>query len=312
MSPSRKRARLAAAGAVTALAALTTLVTAGSASAATLNGSWAPFTRCPVDDPAMLAADGANVTDTCLTTHASSGTIKLGDTTATTGVTDMQFGVVSGSTVSLVSPSGGGLVADPVKIPGGLLGLMCPSNVPVITQICRQLTDNKLNNVIATVQPAGEPSDFDLSAGLGSGKPILTLPVKIHLQNPFLAPTCTIGSDSHPILLRPENVTAPDTSFARFDGDGAPDPDNGDLLRIDLTGASVSDDSFAVPGATGCGGLGLLDAAVNLKTGLPSAAGKNKLVLNGASTYLGGLYDPSSFAPASGRKMSAFWHSAAR
>jgi hypothetical protein len=258
----------------------------------------------------MLAVDGADATDTCLTTHSTSGSIKLGNTTATTGTTDLQLGVVSGSTLSLVSPAGGGLVSDPVKIPGGLLGLMCPSKVPVITQICRQITDNTLNNVIATVQPAGDPSDFSLPAGLGSGDPILTLPVKIHLQNPFLASTCTIGSNSHPILLKPENLTTPDTNLTRFAPNGTLDP-SGDLLRIDVSGTSLGDDSFAVPGATGCGGLGLLDVAVNLKTGLPAAAGKNKLVLDGASTYLGGLNDPAAFAPGAGRKLSAFWHSAA-
>jgi hypothetical protein len=307
MRSSRKSTRIAVAGAATTLAAL---IPAGSASATTLNGAWAPFSRCPVDAPAMLAVDGVDATDTCLATHSTSGSIKLGNTTATTGTTDLQLGVVSGSTLSLVSPAGGGLVSDPVKIPGGLLGLMCPSKVPVITQICRQITDNALNNVIATVQPAGDPSDFSLPAGLGSGDPILTLPVKIHLQNPFLASTCTIGSNSHPILLKPKNLTTPDTNLTRFAGNGTLDP-SGDLLRIDLSGASLGDDSFAVPGATGCGGLGLLDAAVNLKTGLPAAAGKNELVLNSASTYLGGLNDPAAFAPGAGRKLSAFWHSAA-
>lgn len=298
---------MAVAGVVTTLAAL---IPAGSASATTLSGTWAPFTRCPVDDSAMLAADGSTTAPLCLASHSPSGSITLGNTTATTGASDLQLGVLSGSTSSLVSPSGGGLVADPAKIPGGLLGLMCPSNVPLITQICQALTDNSLNNVIATVQPAGAPSNFDVSAGLSSGKPILTLPVKIHLQNPFLASTCTIGSDSQPILLKPANLTTPTSGFTRFDGDGTPDPTNGDLLRIDLSGASQGDDSFAVPGATGCGGLGLLDAAINLKTGLPSPAGKNKLVLNSASTFLGGLNNPSSVAPDAGKKLSAFWHSA--
>ncbi|MGH3376307.1 MAG: hypothetical protein ACRDP6_16355 [Actinoallomurus sp.] len=309
MSTSGRTARIAVTGALATLAAL---IPAGSASATTLNGVWAPFTRCPVDDPAMLAADGATTADLCLTSHSSSGTIKLGTTTATTGATDLQLGVLSGSTPSLASPSGGGLVADPVKIPGGLLGLMCPSAVPVITQICQQLTDNALNNVIATVQPAGAPSDFSLPAGLGAGEPILTLPVKISLRNPFLASTCTIGSNSHPILLKPKNLTAPATGVTRFDGNGTPDPTNGDLLRIDLSGASQSDDSFAVPGATGCGALGLLDAAINLQTGRPSPAGKNDLVLNDSSTFLGGLNDPGSFAPDAGQRLSAFWHSAAQ
>lgn len=307
MRSSRKRTRVAVAGAVTTLAAL---IPAGSASATTLNGAWAPFSRCPVDDPAMLAADGSTATDLCLASHSSSGSIKLGNTSVTTGASDLQLGVISGSTLSLTSPSGGGLVADSAKIPGGLLGLMCPSNVPLITQICQKATDNTLNNVIATLEPAGAPSDFSLAAGLGSGEPILTLPVKIHLRNPLLASTCTIGSNSHPILLKPKNLTTPATDFTRFDGNGTRDPANGDLLRIDLSGAAQGDDTFAVPGATGCGGLGLLDVAINLKTGIPSPAGANNLVLNSASTFLGGLNDPSASAPNAGRRLSAFWHSA--
>jgi hypothetical protein len=217
---------------------------------------------------------------------------------------------VSTSTLSLLSPPGAGIVSDPVKIPGGLLGLMCPSDVPLISQLCQAATDNDLNNVIATVESAGTPSDFSLAAGLSVGQPILTLPVKIHLQNPLLASTCSIGSNSNPILLKPKNLTAPNGNSTRFDGDGTDNPTGGDLLRIDLTGASQGDDSFAVPGATACGGLGLVDAAINLKTGLPSPAGNNNLVLNNASTFLGGLNIPSAFTPNAGRQMSTFWHSA--
>jgi hypothetical protein len=309
MSPSRKRARIAVAGAITTLAAL---IPVGSASATTLNGGWAPFTRCPVDDPAMLAADGATTADLCLAAHSATGTIKLGNTSATTGSTDLQLGLLSGTTFSLVAPSGGGIVADSVKIPGGLLGLMCPSNIPLISQLCQKASDSALNTVTATVEPAGAPSDFDLAAGLGVGQPILTMPIKIRLKNPLLASTCTIGSDSHPILLKPKNLASPTGAFTLFDEDGTLDPTNGQMLRIDLTGTSLGDDSFAVPGATGCGGLGLLDAAINLKTSLPSPAGKNNLTLNDASTFLGGFSDPTAFAPDAGKQLSALWHAAAQ
>jgi hypothetical protein len=308
MSPSRKIARIAVAGAAAALAAL---VPAGSASATTLSGDWAPFTRCPVDEPSMLAATGTTTVDLCLASSSPSGSIKLGNTTATTGAANLQFGVLNeSSTTSLVAPPGTGIVADPVKIPGGLLGLMCPSDVPVVSQICQAATDNDLNNVFATVQPAGAPSGFDLGAGLGVGQPILTLPVKIHLSNPLLASSCTIGSDASPIVLKPKNLASPTGDFTRFDGDGTSNPSAGDLLRIGLSGAAQGDDSFAVPGASGCGGLGLLDAAIDLKTGLPSPAGNNNLVLNDASTFIAGLNTPSVFAPNAGRQLSTFWHSA--
>lgn len=307
MTSRKNKVRLAAAGALATLAAV---VPNGSASAATLAGHWAPFSRCPVDDPVMLASDGSASISLCLASNSPSGSIKLGNTTAPTGTSDLQFGVISASTISLVSPSGGGIIADPAQVPGGLLGLMCPSDVPLVSVVCEQATNNGLNNVTATVEPAGAPSDFNLGAGLGVGQPILTLPVKIHLQNPLLGPNCFIGSDSSPILLRPKNLTAPTAAFELFDPDGTPNPTGGVLIRIALSGAAQGDDSFAVPGATGCGTLGLLNPAINLKTGLPSPAGNNNLVLNNASTFLGGLNIPTDFVPNAGRQLSTFWHSA--
>lgn len=311
MKSTRNVARIAILGAVVAAAAA--LAPMSRASAATLNGDWAPFTRCPVDDAKMLAADGKTDIALCVASDSPNGTIKLGNTTATTGDSNLQFGVLqsSGPTYTIVAPSGGVITGEPTDIPGGLLGLMCPGNIPVITDICNKITNSDLNRVTATVQPAGAPSNFDLSAGLTTGKPILTLPVKIRLKNPFLAPTCTIGSDSEPIVLHPQNLSAPTIRAERFNGDGTPNP-TGVMNRIGLTGNSMGDSSFAVPGAHNCGLAGLLDAAVNLKTGLPSAAGNNNLVLSNASTYVAGLATPSAAAPDDGKKLSEYWHSAAQ
>jgi hypothetical protein len=296
-----------------AMAGVTVMMSAGVGSADTLPGRWAPFSRCPVDAPALLAADGVTAAPLCLSAGSPNGSITLGRTTATTGRSDLQFGVVSQSgaaSFTVAAPSGGALVADPAQVPGGLLGLMCPSRALLVSQVCRQATDNALNNVSATVEPAGTPRDFDLVAGLGVGKPILTLPVKIHLRNPLLGSTCYIGSDSHPILLRPRNLTAPAVGSTLFDAHGAANP-AGPLVSIDLSGGALGDDSFAVPGATGCGLLGLLSPAINLKSGLPSAAGNNSLVLNGASTSLGGLAIPDTHAPNAGRQFAEYWHQAA-
>ncbi|MEU3654106.1 hypothetical protein AB0E67_14980 [Streptomyces sp. NPDC032161] len=310
MRSGSRRARLGLLASFTALAAFASV---GSATAATgLNGHWAPFTRCPVDAPAMLAADGLNDTAVCVSSHSASGSIKLGSTTVPVGASDLQVGVVThpggGSTV--VSPAGGALVADSAQIPGGLLGLMCPSDIPVISGICNQITNSTLNRVTATIESVGNPSDFQLLAGVTTGKPIITLPVRIHLQNPFLGDACYIGSASKPILLRPQNLTRPTPGTQQFAGDGTPDP-AGVMGRISLIGANQTDTTYAVPGASGCG-LGLLDWAVNLKTGLPSASGDNNVVLNNAQTYVATINDPSSAAPDAGKLMSRYWHSAAR
>ncbi|MGB3439377.1 MAG: hypothetical protein WBA97_11560 [Actinophytocola sp.] len=296
---------------VVAAVAASLLAVVTPASGATLAGAWAPLNRCPVDDPAMLAADGATVSALCLSSSAATGTFKLGGTTLTTGATDLQAGLLNQSgTYSLVAPQGGAVVGAPVDIPGGLLGLMCPSKIPVISDICEKVVNNPLNRVTATIQSAGAPRDFNLSAGAGAGTPIVTLPVKIRLSNPFLEPNCYIGSNSNPILLKPANSTRPTASFVRFNADGTANP-TGEMGYLSLSGAAQTDTTFAVPGANGCGLFGLLSGAVNLKQGLPSPAGANSLVLNDATTNVGGFQTPRNFAPTQGRQLADRWHAAA-
>ncbi|MFG2717774.1 hypothetical protein ACGFW5_05630 [Streptomyces sp. NPDC048416] len=315
MRPASTRLRT---GLLTAGTALTVLgavgpASAGSAPAPQLAGSWGPFTRCPVDDPAMLAADGRADIVQCIASHAAGGTIKLGNTEVVTGASDLQLGVVQHATgaPTLVAPAGGALIADSADIPGGLLGLMCPSDIPVVSGICHSITNATLNRITATVESAGAPSDFNLTAGATTGQPIIAIPVRVRLQNPLLGGSCYIGSAAHPIVLRPQNLTAPKLGIERFDGNGTPHT-TGVMNRLGLTGASQTDTTFAVPGASGCGLAGLLDWAVDLKTGLPSASGGNSVVLNDASTYLAGLHAPGTVVPDDGKLLSQYWHSAAR
>jgi hypothetical protein len=301
---------------VAALTALGTLASVGGATAAdpTLNGQWAPFTRCPVDAAAMLAADGFDKTPQCVVSTSASGSIKLGKTTVVTGRTNLQFGVVQNAdgTSTVVAPPSGALVADSATVPGGLLGLMCPSDIPVITGICQTLSDAKLNKITATMESVGAPYAFDQTAGVLKDMPIIALPVRIHLQNPLLGDKCYIGSASAPILLRPKNLDYPAFGMSFFQGDGTLD-EAGEMSRIDLTGAPQNDSSFAVPAASGCGlNIGLINAAVNAKTGLPSAAGNNSLTLNSAQTHLAGLTAPGTVAPDAGKVLARNWRSAVR
>ncbi|MFF4170615.1 hypothetical protein [Streptomyces sp. NPDC001744] len=308
------RTKLATVSALTALGAFASTGMA-TAAAPQLNGGWAPSTRCPVDAPAMLATDGLDQAPQCVASFSLSGSIKLGNTTVTTGKTDLQIGTIQNSdgTSSVVAPASGAIIADSATVPGGLLGLMCPSDIPFITSICKQLSDGSLNKITATLESVGTPSDFDQIAGVLTDQPIVTIPVRIRLQNPFLGNNCYIGTKEKPILLRPRNRTAPEFGFERFNGDGSAN-EEGDMSRLNLLGATQYDNTFAVPGASGCGLglLGLIDGAVNLKTGLPSAAGKNSLVLNNTQTYLTGLYAPGLVAPDAGKTLSQNWHSAVK
>jgi len=75
----------AVAGLTAASASAAVISPSTAASTSTLAGDWAPFSRCPVDSPSMLAADGKTVVADCNTSDSPSGSIKLGNTTAATG-----------------------------------------------------------------------------------------------------------------------------------------------------------------------------------------------------------------------------------
>ena len=254
------------------------------AQGATLSGAWAPFTRCPVDQPAMVTAPASGFGTACVASDSPSGTFRIGKTSVTTGETNLQFGV-SGQdpadpTHGLVVPvpNRGSLVAAPAKVPGGLLGLICPSGNDLVANLCNSIGDSTPNKVVASVELAGEPSEFNASGALSTGIPVVRLPVKVHLQNPLLGAKCYIGSDANPIVLRPETTAVGHASGAPFGGGFS-----GFILTV--AGGTLGDASFAVPKASGCGGaLSLLiNPLVNAKEKLPSPSGQNAVVLDNAT-----------------------------
>ena len=215
-------------------------------------GDWTPFYRCPVDDPAMLAAGSGQ--PACVASNSTHGSITIGAITTLTGNTNLQFGLTEGISVLRSSPRS---VARSSAIRRRRPAGSWPSSRP----------------------PA--PSNFNLFAGLPVGMPIVTLPIKIQLTGAGLGPTCFIGTDQNPIVLHPENTSLAGASLAFniFDPDGTPDP-NGPIGAIVLNGAIQGDNTFAVPGASGCTD----DNTVNALLGLPSPSGANNLVLLDASS----------------------------
>jgi hypothetical protein len=248
--------------------------------------AWAPFDRCPVDDPSMIATDGgATLLATCIASDSPNGSITIGNTTAITGDTNLQFGSVlneSTGTFSVVPPANGAIKSDPVQIP----------NTPVGT-------------VTAITTSAGAPSDFSLFAGISLNTPIITLPIKIQLENPTLGPSCFIGTLQNPIVLHPETTDLSNAKLTllNFDPSGAVNP-NGPIEALEVGGAVQGDNTFSVPGATGCGpnGDGSLDSVVNAVLGLPSPSGSNHLVLDNASSDLAA--EPN----VSGQQFANDWH----
>jgi hypothetical protein len=249
-------------------------------------GGWTPFSRCNVDDPAMLATDGVNLIPVCVASNSTHGSITIGILPpTTTGNSNLQGGLVGDSntsTFTFIAPIAGALVVDPAMVTVGPL------------------------MVTATVESAGTPTDFDLFAGLSLGAPIITLPIKIHLTGPGLGPNCYIGSDMDPIVLHPANTDISNAMLTSttFDADGTLDP-NGTFGSLLVSGTTQGDSTFSVPAASGCGpnGDGSLDSTVNAVVGLPSPSGANTIELDDASSALalGG-------ASQNGTDFAAAWH----
>jgi hypothetical protein len=284
----------------------------------TLNGDWAPLNRCPVDDPTMLAITGETGVALCIAESSPSGSMTIGNLTVPFKGTNHQYGVDqsrAGVPSPTVSPAGGVLVTEPVELPGGIRGLLCPSHGRVARHICRDADDRRWNEDVGavtwTLESAGNLTNFRLFAGLVPGVPIATVPLKIHLQNRFLGNDCYIGSEAEPIVTQPASLVPPEVESFTFAGDGTPskEGEEGRLSDIKSRGSQGAS-AFAVPAATGCGHDGFFDQAINDEVGLPSSASTNSLTFNEGTTNLVGLSGPENYIPNEGKDLSEFWHSA--
>lgn len=236
---------------------------------------YAPFTDCPLNSPAMQtpseSAGGKQVG--CVASISTSGTFAInGIPVSITHPVVVQFGETQNpdGTFTVVAPlDGKELIDSPEPTPGGLpVLLLCPGSTPGVQALCQKAMTSGQTGLTALVESAGPISNFQLTS--------FTQPVKIQLINPLLGGNCYIGSDSNPIVLNPAITSG--TLGIENDPNGFP---NTGVLAI--TGAQVTDSTFSVPVATGCGPGGVADSAINTLLGLPSPSGHNSLVLNGNS-----------------------------
>jgi len=177
---------------------------------------------------------------------------------------------------------GNTLSKTPQPVPGGLLGITAPTSWPKFLQ---EWFNNGINNgltgVNATVELAAPASSIGLSTEnlLFEEGTALSLPVKIHLENALLGSTCYIGSNSHPVVI-------PFTTgqSGKIHGSAGELSFNKAFTLITIKGGKLVNNTFAAPGATGCGGPiieYLLDPLVNSVLGVPAGAGSNTAVLEG-------------------------------
>ncbi len=264
--PMRFVALLAAPVLCTVLLSSTPAVASASTNTRTheaLPGNLSEFAHCPVDNPNVSLCLAASDTATF--------TINSTTLTETSPIT-LSLGLIANpdGSYTAVLPDDGtpALSAPPIPVPGGLLNIPGSSGLLAVT---------------ATPQLVGTPV-FNLDNLLSGDGPAITLPSDVLLTNPLLGADCTVGTPNDPEVL---NLT---------DGTTNPPPPNmpitGSLgkLRVLYNGKAVKtkgtrlvDNSYGVPGASGCGPGGFFDPLLDYLRGLPSAAGTNSAILSGTS-----------------------------
>lgn len=259
------------------------LALSSSAMAAAPTGDFTPFKYCPYQNSAVQA---------CLKSTVTSGSFKLGNATvpitaSTPTVLQGGYTFNSDATTTWYNAANGGstLVASPLKVPGGLIGLVNTGGWSGILIDLFNAAVSSVNDVYATAELAG-PVKFDFLNYLIASGTAIELPIKVHLTNPFLGSGCYIGSNSNPIRLKLTlGTTSPPAPNTPISGNPGNPSTNADGTYRQAPGTVLVDNAFSVPAASNCGYL-LLDkliitAGVNLKEGLPSAAGKNTAILGG-------------------------------
>ena len=248
-----KRVLIVAAATVATIAGLG----APSAAMAGLQHEFEVFANCPVNAPKVTA---------CVYSEVTGGEFVLGKKqVAIDKPVILQGGEAEGSLVA--ATNGETLSKTSLTVPGGLLGV-----------------EGLGGEVTATAELAGTVKLNAVNLSFAKGTAV-SLPLKVKLGNPLLGPECLIGSEREPIAVElTTGTTSPPAPNEPLAGNRGHISLVGDD-RIELvSGSSLVDNSFAVGGANGCGGLLflLIDPAVDLSAGVPAAAGHNTAILNGS------------------------------
>jgi hypothetical protein len=275
-----KRTRRGAVAAAMLAGVLATLALAGSASAK-LTGEFARFQQCPWTNPSAFR---------CLHSETIGGEVVLGTKKVTiSGKTVLQGGVTEQGEDEfgkmIAAKNGITLSKTPQSVPGGLLGIVPPeSSPPLVKLLSKFFFENALTGVNSTLELAKTAADVRVSEShLGEEVGVaLEMPVKLRLENPFLGKNCFVGTSTSPILFKlTAGWTSPPLPNKPIRGSSGEIEllEEGSVLR--LTNASLVDNAWSAPSASGCGGIlsFLVNPIINSQIGLPSAAGKNTAIL---------------------------------
>jgi hypothetical protein len=263
------------------LVALCSLAFVGSAGAK-LTGEFTKFKFCPYTTKGVSR---------CLVSVTNGGEVVLGNkkvpivnpVTLQGGYSEFEEeGPETGFSKFFAATNGVTLSKAAQPVPGGLAGLVnCKEIGNFLLRIsCEATFENGLTGVDSVLELAKPASDIRISeVHLAEGVGIaLKMPVKVHLENPFLGGSCYVGSSSSPINWElSSGETKPPAGTAPITGKIGEVSFLEGARILHLAGNELVDNTWSAPSSNGCGGLFsfLLDPIVSASSGLPSPAGKN-------------------------------------
>ena len=264
---------------------LAAMASASPAMAATHHpkGEFAQFADCPLGDSA--AHD-------CIYAQTESGEFVVGNETVPIKHTiTLQGGLhenSDGTTEFVAAENGETLSKTAQSVPGGLAGLVkCYEISNFFERVaCEVFFENGVTGVTATTELAAPASAIQVSTEhlVEEEGTALSLPVKVHLENPLLGSSCYVGSNSAPVELPlTTGTTSPPAPNSPISGSAGELEFNKSFSLLTIKNNALVNNSFAAPAAEGCGGLFsfLIDPLVDAKLGLPAAAGHNTAILKG-------------------------------
>jgi len=273
-------------GATLAVVALASLALAGGA-AAKLVPPYTVFQQCPYKNTEVKK---------CVHAVTEGGVVILGNKKVPI-VNPVTINAGLGKQVETFAPffaatDGITLSKTPQPVPGGLAGLVNCKEIKntLLRWACEAALENEFtgaNSTLELARPVGEAklSELHLAEEIGVA---MKLPVKIHLENPFLGSNCYIGSESSPIIWElTTGKTSPPGPNTSITGTAGVFNFLDEGRVVEAKGAELVDNAWAAPGANGCGGFLvelLLDPVIEAAVGVPAAKGHNTAILKNTAT----------------------------
>ncbi|HEY2768098.1 MAG TPA: hypothetical protein VGI76_07560 [Solirubrobacteraceae bacterium] len=233
------------------------------AGASAHTGEFAKFNFCPSHTAGVAH---------CVYSVTNKGTVVLGKkTTPIVNPVTLQGGYAEENEETHIAQFYGASGAEtlsktPQPVPGGLAGIVPPESAPpIVKEALKFFFENGLTGVNATLELAKPASEIQISSFnlLVEEGIALKLPVKVHLENPFLGSKCYVGSSTTPIIWNLiTGTTSPSAPNTPITGKPGFTELKEEFRIAEITENELVDNAWGAPKATGCGGF-LLELLVD-------------------------------------------------